>query len=60
MANDRCAAARAALLALPAALLLLAACGLAVVFVPSSFVAVQRFEERRAARRKPRPALAAQ
>jgi len=32
----------------------------AVVFVPSSFVAVQRFEERRAARRKPRPALAAQ
>jgi len=28
---------------------------LAVVFVPSFFVVVQRFEEWRAARRKPRP-----
>jgi HAE1 family hydrophobic/amphiphilic exporter-1 len=32
---------------------------LAVVFVPSFFVVVQRFEEWRAARRKPRPAAAA-
>jgi HAE1 family hydrophobic/amphiphilic exporter-1 len=32
---------------------------LAVVFVPSFFVVVQRFEEWRAARRKPRPASAA-
>jgi hydrophobic/amphiphilic exporter-1 (mainly G- bacteria), HAE1 family len=32
---------------------------LAVVFVPSFFVVVQRFEEWRAARRKPRPAVAA-